>query len=210
MREVTCVRKASALKDLWENDDPDSPDNVQVEASSSFTVSMSSVCWRISTCRLSQALLTPSSQSRLPLLLTFPRYQRYATSTDTLPRVAQPSIWHSIIPKAFRTSNTSQVLVKPQRSTEWNPATFFIWIFLLIGSNGIQMLTLRNEYSTFSRKADQKIALLKEVLDKVQRGENVDVEKVLGTGDEKQEQEWKDGELPVDIFRIYLSVLFKF
>lgn len=63
------------------------------------------------------------------------------------------------------------------------------------------MLTLRNEYSTFSRKADQKIALLKEVLDKVQRGEQVDVEKVLGTGDEKQEQEWKDGELPVDTLR---------
>lgn len=55
------------------------------------------------------------------------------------------------------------------------------------------MLTLRNEYTTFSRKSDQKIALLKEVIEKVQRGEDVDVEKVLGTGDETQEQEWKDG-----------------
>jgi hypothetical protein len=70
------------------------------------------------------------------------------------------------------------------------------------------MLTLRNEYSTFSRKADQKIALLKDVLDKVQRGEQVDVEKVLGTGDEKQEQDWKDGELPVDTLRICLSTLY--
>lgn len=82
---------------------------------------------------------------------------------------------------------------KIQRSKDWNPATFFICIFLLIGSNGIQMLTLRNEYSSFSRKADQKIALLKEVLEKVQKGEQVDVEKVLGTGDEEQEREWEDG-----------------
>ncbi|KAK3178628.1 hypothetical protein OEA41_000765 [Lepraria neglecta] len=54
------------------------------------------------------------------------------------------------------------------------------------------MLTLRNEYSSFSRKADAKIALLKDVLDRIQRGEQVDVEKVLGTGDEEQEQEWAD------------------
>lgn len=54
------------------------------------------------------------------------------------------------------------------------------------------MLTLKNEYSTFSRKADAKINLLKDVLDRAQRGDNVDVEKVLGTGDEEQEQEWRD------------------
>lgn len=55
------------------------------------------------------------------------------------------------------------------------------------------MLTLRNEFSSFNRKADAKIALLKDVLDRIQRGEQVDVEKVLGTGDEEQEQEWADG-----------------
>ena len=55
------------------------------------------------------------------------------------------------------------------------------------------MITLRNEYSSFSRKADAKIKLLKEVLDKVQRGEKVDVERALGTGDPEQEQEWHDG-----------------
>lgn len=55
------------------------------------------------------------------------------------------------------------------------------------------MLALRIEYSTFSRKTDAKIALLKEVLDKIRRGEEVDVDKVLGTGDEQAEQEWADG-----------------
>ena len=135
-----------------------------------------------------------------PCHLTRPVYalhlqdrRTYASSTENLPRVAQPSVWHSIVPKAFRSTGNSQVPVKPQRGKEWNPATFFICIFLLIGSNAIQMLTLKNEYSTFSRKADSKIKLLREVLDRVQRGENVDVEKVLGTGDEEQEQEWRDG-----------------
>ncbi len=123
------------------------------------------------------------------------RYCRtYATSTENFPRVAQPSLWHSIIPKAFRNSETSRVPAKPQHMKEWNPATFFICIFLLIGSNAIQMIALKNEYSTFSRKADAKIKLLKDVLDRVQRGENVDVEKALGTGDEEQEQGWKDGQ----------------
>ena len=56
------------------------------------------------------------------------------------------------------------------------------------------MLVLKNEYATFSRKADLKIKLLKDVLDRVQRGESVDVEKVLGTGNEEQEEEWRDGE----------------
>ena len=62
------------------------------------------------------------------------------------------------------------------------------------------MLVLRNEYSTFSRKADAKIRLLKDVLERVQRGENVDVEKVLGTGDEEQEQEWRDGKWLHELF----------
>ena len=116
----------------------------------------------------------------------------YATYADNLPRVAQPSVWHSMIPKSFRSKDNSGRVTKSQRSKDWNPATFFIWIFLLIGSNAIQMLALRNEYSTFSRKADAKIALLKEVLDKIRHGEEVDVDKVFGTGDEQQEQEWAD------------------
>ena len=131
-----------------------------------------------------------------PINATHPQcYRTYAT-TDNLPRVAQPSVWQSIIPKPFRNPEKSRVPGKPQRSKEWNPATFFICIFLLIGSNAIQMLALRNDYSTFSRKADAKIKLLRDVLDRVQRGEDVDVEKALGTGDEVQEQEWRDGKLP--------------
>lgn len=173
-------------------------------------MSASSAYLSMSTCRLIHTFWTPSRQSRLPILLSSPRYQRYATSTDNLFRVAQSSIWHSIIPTAFRQRKTSQVPAKVQRSTEWNPATFFIWIFLLIGSNGIQMLTLRNEYSTSSRKVEEKLALLKEVLEKVQRGENVDVENILGTGDRKQEEQWADGELSTAILRIRMLVSYHF
>lgn len=135
----------------------------------------------------------PSNSTRPVYGLHLQDRRTYASSTQNLPRVAQPSVWQSIVPKAFRSPRNSQLPAKPQRGKEWNPATFFICIFLLIGSNAIQMLTLKNEYSTFSRKADSKIKLLKDVFDRVQRGENVDVEKVLGTGDEEQEQEWRDG-----------------
>ena len=117
----------------------------------------------------------------------------YSTSTENLPRVTQPSVWHSIVPKAFRQRKDRNTIANSRRSKEWNPATFYICIFLLIGSNAIQMLTLKNEHESFNRKADQKIATLREVLDKMHRGEKVDVEKALGTGDPEQEQEWEDG-----------------
>ena len=42
------------------------------------------------------------------------------------------------------------------------------------------------------RKAESKIAKLREVIEKLHKGEEVDVEKVLGTGDEAQELEWEE------------------
>ena len=55
------------------------------------------------------------------------------------------------------------------------------------------MIALRNDFTTFSRRADAKIGLLKEVIDRVQRGENVDVEGLLGTGNKDKEEEWEGG-----------------
>jgi hypothetical protein len=83
--------------------------------------------------------------------------------------------------------------VKKPRSKEWNPATFFIVSLLLIGSMSIQMIALRHEFSAFSRRADVRIELLKEIINKVQNGEKVDVEGLLGTGDPAKEQEWEEG-----------------
>ncbi len=51
---------------------------------------------------------------------------------------------------------------------------------------------LKTDFTTFVRQADLKIAQLREVVEKIQRGEDVDVEKVLGTGDEAQEREWEE------------------
>lgn len=64
---------------------------------------------------------------------------------------------------------------------------------MLIGSNAIQMIALRREFTNFSRKADAQIGLLKDVLGRLQRGEDIDVEGLLGTGDREKEREWEDG-----------------
>lgn len=78
-------------------------------------------------------------------------------------------------------------------SKEWNPASFYIIIFILIGSQAIRMMMLKNDYAAYTRSTDAKIELLKEVIEKVKRGEQVDVEKLLGTGDAAKEREWEEG-----------------
>ncbi|KAI9875971.1 MAG: hypothetical protein M1830_007653 [Pleopsidium flavum] len=147
---------------------------------------------------------SPRYASRCPLGLAFDHHRRISTtircasstSTTTLPRVAQPSLWHSVVPKFLRRSEPAlvpaAVSAKPPNSKEWNPATFYIVIFLLIGSQAIQTIALRNELIAYSRKADAKISVLKEVIERVQRGEDVDVQGLLGTGDKAKEKEWED------------------
>ena len=44
----------------------------------------------------------------------------------------------------------------------------------------------------FSRKTDAKLSLLREIVQRVKNGENVDVKKALGTGDPQQEAEWEE------------------
>lgn len=97
-----------------------------------------------------------------------------------------------MVPKPFRADASRE---KKPKSKEWNPATFFIAIFLLIGSMAIQMIALRKDFATFTRQSDVRIGLLREVVEKLQRGEEVDVEKVLGTGDPEKEIEWQEGML---------------
>jgi hypothetical protein len=55
------------------------------------------------------------------------------------------------------------------------------------------MITLKRDFATFVRQSDVRIGLLREVVEKLQKGEKVDVEKVLGTGDPEREQEWEEG-----------------
>ena len=97
-----------------------------------------------------------------------------------------------MVPKFLRKSQKPTSTAVSQRSKDWNPATFFIVIFLFIGSNAIQMITLKNDFRNFSRKADAQIGVLKDILERVQKGEKVDVERLLGSGDEEKEVEWED------------------
>jgi len=55
------------------------------------------------------------------------------------------------------------------------------------------MIALRNDFAAYSRRADARIGLLKEIIERIQKGEEVDVEGLLGTGDAVREQEWEEG-----------------
>ncbi|MCJ1463792.1 hypothetical protein MMC07_002401 [Pseudocyphellaria aurata] len=65
-------------------------------------------------------------------------------------------------------------------------------MFILIGSNAVRMVSLNNDLRSFSRKADVRIELLQDVIERVGKGEKVDVKKMLGSGDEDKEQEWEN------------------
>ncbi|KAK2765485.1 hypothetical protein FQN54_008339 [Arachnomyces sp. PD_36] len=109
--------------------------------------------------------------------------------SSSLPRVADTTVWTSLIPKFLRNRDPKSSSSKKPKSKEWNPATFFIIIFLLIGSHAIRMLGLRNEFANFNRSADARIELLKGVIERLEKGEKVDVEKLIGREDEAREWE---------------------
>lgn len=139
-----------------------------------------------------------------PILRTRPGLTPIATpilqqtrlrSSDSMPKIAQSSVWTAMIPNFILNRITGRRGSKKDtsKSKEWNPASFYIIIFILIGSQAIRMLALRNDYTAYTRSTDAKIQLLREVIERVQRGEKVDVEKLLGTGDAAKEREWEEG-----------------
>jgi hypothetical protein len=97
-----------------------------------------------------------------------------------------------MVPKPFKSRS------EYAKSPEWNPATPYIILGLLVGSQAIQILWLKQERSHSYRKAEAKIGVLKEVIERVQRGEAVQVEQVLGTGDAESEEQWADGKSDAD------------
>lgn len=145
--------------------------------------------------RANNALYNPSLRIiRIPtvgLTTNNALHARLLSTAEAVPKIAQASTWQSILPKFLRgsSSNTSP----KAKSKEWNPATFYVVIWTLIGSQAIQMLVLRKDFENYTRKADAKIRLLREVIQKVNNGETVDVERLLGTGDEVKEREWEEG-----------------
>lgn len=98
-------------------------------------------------------------------------------------------MWESIIPSGLRRS-TKEFFTERQKRP-MNPASYFIWIYILIGSQAIRIITIKNDHATFSRKAELQIEKLREVIQKLQAGEEVDVEKVLGTEVPEEEEAWE-------------------
>lgn len=98
-----------------------------------------------------------------------------------------------MIPKFLRKSESPPSPEQLRRSKEWNPATYFIVMFLFIGSNSINMIAVKKDLRDFSRKTDVRIELLKDIIERVRRKEDVDIEDLLGSGNEDKEQEWENG-----------------
>ncbi|ODA82574.1 hypothetical protein RJ55_01081 [Drechmeria coniospora] len=114
---------------------------------------------------------------------------RYSTVAPTPTTVVQSGFWKSLIPKPLRKQERGALRAK---SKEWNPATYFIVMFLFIGSMSIQMIALRKQAEQYARQSAVRIGLLREVVEKIKNGEEVDVEKILGTGDPQREADWEE------------------
>ncbi|RAK98962.1 DUF5321 domain-containing protein [Aspergillus ibericus CBS 121593] len=150
----------------------------------------------MNTTRLSLRYLTPALPTLRPVgpfqLPTAHLQNRLQSTSRTLPKLAQTSVWTSLIPKFIRNRGSKETKPYKPKSKEWNPASFYIIIFILIGSQAIRMIALKNDYAAYTRSTDAKIRLLREVIERVNNGEKVDVEKLLGTGDEAKEREWEE------------------
>lgn len=152
-----------------------------------------SQCLRHAARRHSQARCLTARPQYRPLNAPFTTTSRLHDSTRFVPTILQPSFWRTIIPKSLRTRSTPAEDSPTAKSKEWNPATFFIIIFLLIGSQAIQTIALQRSYTSFSNQTEARLSLLRDVLRRVQAGEDIDVEAALGTGNEVKEKEWEEG-----------------
>lgn len=136
---------------------------------------------------LSALSLRPASRAASTAATLSIRYSTTGPAT-----IVDRGFWQSLVPKPLRKENRRSL--KAHYGKRWNPATFFIVIFLLIGSMSIQMIALRNSFDRYMRTSQVRIGLLREVVERIQNGETVDVEKLLGTGEPEKEADWEEGE----------------
>lgn len=98
-----------------------------------------------------------------------------------------------MIPKPFKSSSATSDTPPQAPRKEWNPYTPYIILSLLVGSQAIQILWLKQERAHNQRRNETKIGILTEVIERVHKGEvGVDVEGLLGTGDELSEKQWAE------------------
>ena len=121
---------------------------------------------------------------------------REVSKFSLVPRILRKSTWDMVIPKFLRKAPapfaSSSSGSSAQKRKARNPATYFIWIYLLIGSQAIRIISVQSEFTAYTRRADLRLEKLREVLKKLQAGEEVDVEGTLGTGVESEEKEWEE------------------
>ncbi|KAI9656562.1 MAG: hypothetical protein M1821_004769 [Bathelium mastoideum] len=156
--------------------------------------SNNSICWRCASASL-HAFRMVKRATNPPQIKRFFSSSRLHLRSDSDPTssafpVFQPAFWRFILPKRSRLRPPSSDPARPH----WlqNPATHVIALSLLAGSQAIQILTLKRDHLNYSLRTDAHIAKLKDVIGRVQKGEDVDVKKELGTGDEKREREWEE------------------
>ena len=65
----------------------------------------------------------------------------------------------------------------------------------MIGSQAINLIALKHEHKDFIRRTGNRIDLLREVIEGIEKGQDVQVEKLLGTGVESEEKAWEECEL---------------
>lgn len=128
-----------------------------------------------------------------------PPFRRFASHHDV---PEGNSVWTSLIPKAMRERNSRPKQSRAQRaaaqkeeSKEWSPHTFYIVALLIIGSNAMKLVAERQAADTFSRDTKARIGILKDAIQRVHRGEQVDLRRIFGTGIAEDEEGWEEGAL---------------
>ncbi|KTW27626.1 hypothetical protein T552_02068 [Pneumocystis carinii B80] len=66
----------------------------------------------------------------------------------------------------------------------------FIVLLIILGSQANNILFIKQEFNEFEAEIDAKISHLRDIIDRIQKGENLDISKELGTGVDEKEKEW--------------------
>jgi len=128
----------------------------------------------------------------------------------SLPTILRPTFWSSLVPKPLRTpssSSSSPTSPPPPRTRPRapNPAIPYIIFSLLIGSQAIQTLWLKQERARRARRAEAHMEVLRGVIERVKEGGHVDVEGMLGVGVREEESRWWEGMFFSFFFLFFLS-----
>lgn len=92
-------------------------------------------------------------------------------------------------------SGYESTFTRPPSAYGWryhldNTIQFILWASF--GSAAIHLLNIKQKYSDKERRLTTKIAVLKDIIRRVNEGEEVDVARELKTGKSEEEREWEE------------------